>query len=517
MSALFVKKFFLLTVFFLGIAFIALFFILRERNNVPHEFIIALKGDLVQEVSVTGRVKPQESVDLAFENSGKVMRIYVKVGERVSSGEKLLELENENLLAELAKAGASVKAEQARLDELKRGTREEEIQVERVKVSNAKIALGDAKKNLVDKLNDAFTKSDDAVRNKVDQFFDNPRTSNPDLQFSPDSQVEIELELERTIIESTLVAWEASLNNLTTASALDLFAKEARANLDRIKSFLGNIAFAINDASQPISISKTTFDGWKSDVSTARTNINTATSNLSAAEEKLRAQDSNLVLAENELVLKESGATREELAIQEAKVEEVEANVWRYKAEIAKTIIRAPINGIITKQDAKVGEIIAANTAIVAVISDADFAIETNIPEADIAKIHIGDAASLTLDAYGNDVILKANVVLIDPAETIIDGVAIYKATLHFAEEDARIRSGMTANVDIMSARLENVIAIPGRVVITKNGNKFVRILEGVTIKEVPVQTGLRGSNGDIEIIDGVNEGDRVITFSRAE
>ena len=216
-------------------------------------------------------------------------------------------------------------------------------------------------------------------------------------------------------------------------------------------------------------------------------------------------------------MLKESGATSEEIVIQEAKVEEAEADIEHYSAEVAKTIIRAPINGVITRQDAKVGEIIAANASLVAIISDEDFSIEANIAEADIAKISVGDPALLTLDAYGSDVAFKANVVFLDPAETIIEGVATYKATLYFAEEDKRIRSGMTANIDILSARLENVIAIPGRAVITKNGDKFVRVLEGDVVKEVNVVTGLRGSDGNTEIIEGINEGDNVIIFFAGE
>ena len=135
------------------------------------------------------------------------------------------------------------------------------------------------------------------------------------------------------------------------------------------------------------------------------------------------------------------------------------------------------------------------------------------MPEADIAKVSVGNTSIVTLDAYGRDVVFEAKVVAIDPAETIVDGVATYKVTFQFIEDDERIKSGMTANIDITSDNRENVIAVPQRSIIRKNGDKFVRILDGNNVKEIKVETGLYGSDGNIEIIRGINEGDKVITF----
>ena len=211
-----------------------------------------------------------------------------------------------------------------------------------------------------------------------------------------------------------------------------------------------------------------------------------------------------------------AGTVSEQITAQEAQVKQTEAKKQNIQAQLTKTAIRSPINGIITNQDTKVGEIISANTAIVSVISEANWEIKTDVPEADIAKIEIGDKAKLTLDAYGEDVKFSATVILIDPAETVIEGVSNYKVTLHFDEKDERIRSGMTANLDILTAEKENVIAIPQRAVISKNGDKIVRILkDDETIEEVNVITGIRGSYGNIEIIKGISEGDRVIIFMK--
>lgn len=469
-----------------------------------YEFIVAKTGEVKQEVSVTGHVKPAESVDLAFEKTGKVAGIYVDVGSRVFSGQILMQLSNADLLAQLAEAEADVKSQKAKLEELKQGTRPEEIQVYETKVENAKASVEDAKKNLSDKIQDAYTKSDDAVRNKTDQLFSNPRTATPQLNYYlfMDSMSKLDIEGLRFLIEGILTSWNSA---------------EVDKNLNQISSFLDKISLAVNNAKANANLSQTTLDGWRTDISTARANINTAIANLTAAEEKLKTAQSDLDVAENELALKKAGSVPQQIIGQEAEVEKAEASANNIKAQISKSIIFSPINGIVTRQNTKVGEIVSADAAEVSVMSDVKFEIEANIPEADIAKIKISNPAKITLDAYGSDVVFEAKVVKIDPAETIIEGVATYKTTLQFSGNDDRVKSGMTANIDILTAKAENVIVIPQRAVAQKeNGDKIVKILkDDGAVEERKVATGLKGSDGNIEIVEGIQEGEKIITSTK--
>jgi len=153
------------------------YFLFWKDGEPAREIAAAKRMDIRQEVSVTGRVEPIESVDLSFEKSGRVRRVAVAVGERVSPGMILMSLENSDLYANRAEAEADLKVQQAILDEYRRGTRPEEILISEAKVKSAKSSVIDAASNLIDKINDSYTKSDDSVRNKVDQFFLNPRGS----------------------------------------------------------------------------------------------------------------------------------------------------------------------------------------------------------------------------------------------------------------------------------------------------------------------------------------------------
>src|SRR3989344_5917833 len=124
-------------------------------NGSPKvEFVEAKRMNLVQEVSITGRVKSAESVDLAFEKIGRISRVYAEIGDLIKAGGNLVSIDSADLQADLAKAEASAKSEEAKLKELIAGTRSEEISIQEVKVLNAKTLLEEARKNLADKIDD---------------------------------------------------------------------------------------------------------------------------------------------------------------------------------------------------------------------------------------------------------------------------------------------------------------------------------------------------------------------------
>lgn len=485
-------------------------------NRAPDEIFTVKRTNIAQELGITGSVKPAENVDLAFEKGGRIIKIYAKVGDKVVGGQILAALENSEATAEIARAEADVAMENAKLNELLKGTRPEELSVQETKVSNLKIAREDALRNLADKVEDAYTKSDDAVRSKTDQFFDDPFSANPQLQFFVSVPgIETDIESGRISVEAILKNWRNELEQLNLNGNFSDYEIDAKNNLDLIKSFLDKVALAVNSAEKKSNgqdLPQTTLLGWRADVATGRANINAAISNLTAAEEKLKNTESDLRFAESELFLKKSGTPEEQIAAQKAQTQKAEANADYYRSQLAKTIIQSPINGIITKKDAEVGEIVSANAPVLSVISQNKFEIEANIPEADVARIKIGNSASVILDAYGDEAVFEARIIGIDPAETISGGVPTYKATFQFSREDERIKSGMTANIRILTTNLQNAISLPQRAIILRNGKKIVYLLsEGKKIKEVEIKTGLKGTDGNIQILSGVKENDTIV------
>ncbi|MBU4480357.1 efflux RND transporter periplasmic adaptor subunit [Patescibacteria group bacterium] len=481
----------------------------REKV-VEYEYVTAERSNLVQEVSVTGKVKPASKVDLAFELSGKVLGIYADVGDKVYSGQKIAIMDSTQYQAQYNQAQAGWEVEQLKLDELNVGTRSEEIAVQEVKVQNAEQSLIDAENNMVVNIKDTFTKADDAIRNKADQLFDNPRSSNPQLNFTTGFVLKSQIESDRISVEEILNQWSIDGVNLDNFSSK---IQTIKTNLNKLASFLDEMSLAVNGMSITTTLTQTIVDGYKADINTARVNINTALSNMGTAEEKWRVAKSALGLAQQELILKKAGSTSEQIRSQEAKVASAKANMDNYKALINKTVIFSPISGVITKKNIEVGEIAQASSDILTIISEGEYEIETFVPEVDIAKISIGNTAKIILDAYDEDFVnFEAKIIFIDPAETIIEGVSTYKIKLRFTQKDERIKSGMTANIDILTASKENVILIPYRAVKTNGGDNYVEVLVGEEVVEKKIETGMRSTDGQIEIISGVEEGDKVIT-----
>ncbi|MFH0740130.1 MAG: HlyD family efflux transporter periplasmic adaptor subunit, partial [bacterium] len=412
------------------------------NKPLPYEFIIAKKQSVVQEVSVTGKVKPAQSVDLAFERGGKISTAPVQIGDLVEAGQVLASLDTSELQAQKEQAQANLENQEAQLAQLQNGTRPEELSVAVTTVDNAKKALFDVQNkatsdlanlnnDVQDTLNDAYTKADDAVNKQTQELFSNANTNSPQLTFYCSSyQLVIDSQTKKILANNSVINLKENNNSL----------EKALVDLNQISDFLNTMDSALSNAS---GLSASTISTYKGYVNTGRTNINTALTNVNALKQSISSQvitnQQNITTAQNSLEsaqknleLKQAGATGEQIQSQEAQVKAAQANVNNISAQIAKATLKAPIAGIITKQSAKPGEIAQAGAITVALISQAEFEIEANIPEADIAKVKLGDTANVTLDAYGADVEFQAKITKIDPAETVLEGVPTYKTTLQF-------------------------------------------------------------------------------------
>ena len=534
----FIKKpiFFIPAIIIIIVLGLALF---SGEKKPTYESTIVSRGDVIQEVSTTGRVKPVESVDLAFERSGKVISVGVNVGDKVVTGETLAFLENQELSAQVLQAQASLEAEQAKLNEMKKGTRLEEIQSAETRLNNAQVGVINAQNKAIADLESANTSAVNAGQAGVTAG-KNALLTLTDLQlkYFTDNSFESQnlANLKALAIKSLLGAENGGTMVASSIGALNggafgdiqlVMLSKDYSNLDLVLTNVIDAIQKVRNALNAVPISNAMTSTEKTTLAAEKTSIENYLNSVSIKKEALAVQkitndlsvaaaQSELALAQDNLNLKKAGYTAEQIQAQEARVKSSEANVLTYQAQLSKTIMRAPFDGIVTKQDAKVGEIITANVAIISMISDKNFEIEVNVPESDMTKIKIGNSARVTLDAYGKDVEFNARVVSIDPAEIIFEGIATYKTKLNFISEDERIKSGMTANIDILTAEKKDVIIVPQRAVSQIDGDKIIKVIGlDEEIIERKVEIGLKGSDGNIEIISGINVGDEVIVFMK--
>lgn len=491
------------------------YFYFASGKKAAVTYFAVKRGSVVSEVSVTGTVKPAQSLDLAFNASGRIKKIYVNVGDKVGAGQALANLDNSDIRAQLLQAQASVDTEQATLAELKVGTKPQDIQVEQSRLNKAGQDLANDYASVSNVLNDAYTKANDAVRQQVDIMFTNSEQANPQLVFQVNGfQIQNDTQNQRYAASIELNNWQNELSGLginAPTSTLEQALVNGPAHLNIIRNFLYKLSSAVQSSS---GLSQTTVLTYKTDITTALSEVNTGLTNISNQSQAISSQKVVVAQTQNELSSELAGNLPETISAQAAKVEQAKANAAYYESQLAKTILTAPFSGIVTRVVPDPGDIVNANDPVISLIGGGSFEIDANIAESDIAKLKVGDQASVTMDAYGPDAKFSAKVVQIDLSSTIIDGVATYKTTLRFDKEDTRILSGLTANLNILSDKKDNVLYIPTRDIVSDGTNKSVNVLRDEqkrTIEKVAIVTGLRGSDGMMEIASGLKEGDKVV------
>ena len=271
----------------------------------------------------------------------------------------------------------------------------------------------------------------------------------------------------------------------------------------------------------------------KTKISNAKTSILSQISSLISQEQTITMAEASFNNAEAQLNLKKAPATEFDITMAMAQVTQAEAGLALIDAQISKNLIRSPIGGIVASSDIQRGEISSPGKVVITILGDSNYEITANIPEADISKIRINNVVKVTLDAFGQDVIWQAKVTSIYPSEKMIEGVPTYETKIQFdVNGDERIKTGLTANLEITNAIKDNIINVPSRSIYEKDGQKFVKVVvqndddiatarfanlsetvenKKTIIYEVPISVGLKGSDGKTEIIFGIEEGDNIL------
>ncbi len=309
----------------------------------------------------------------------------------------------------------------------------------------------------------------------------------------------------------TFSALESSISN----------SNYTQAELDAAKATIDGQTTAISTAINTIQSSKQAYDdarlSYDTNVLSAEQSLNQAQVNYNNAVITARNavntartnKDQQINLAQSRVDNAASAAN-----VARAQIGQASANLDAVRNQIADNSLKSPIKGVITKINYEIGEQVTPSKALVSVLTENNYQIEVDISETDIAKLKLNDTAEITLDALGPDIKFTGKVYFIEPAATIIQGVTYYKVKISFDPTgQPSVKPGMTASAVIMTNKRENVLIMPARAVVEKDGKTIVRILENENVREAEVQIGLNGDDGMVEVLSGVNEGNKVVTF----
>ncbi len=249
---------------------------------------------------------------------------------------------------------------------------------------------------------------------------------------------------------------------------------------------------------------------------TAQSNLTIAVSNersqVKSAETAIEVQRAALSSAEATLSQRRSPARAVDLQVLRAQVQDVQVAYEEAAQRVRDTELRAPVAGVISEIIPARGEQLAPNGKVMGLVVTENYTVEASVPEADIAKVSVGQTAVVTLDAFGDDVPFSAKVLSIEPDRIKIQDAIFYKVSVAIDPTERPIKPGMTANITITTGEAADALIIPLRGIRTENGVRRVRVLQADgTAKEVEITLGLRGDEGRVQALTGVNAGDQII------
>ena len=507
------KKGIIITVVAVVIVGAGIYFFVVSRNNSKYQFVSVVKGTITEVVNVTGNTTPIQSLDLSFQTEGIVASVNKRAGDHVNAGDMLESLNTSSLQAQLAQAQAGVDAAQATLEELQAGPTPQAVQVSQAALATAQQTLANTYTSVGNAVADAYAKANDAVRNQIGTFYNSPDSDNPQLSFSiSNPQVLNNADSERTQVGQELVNWQNEINVLSptvSTSTLTKALQNAATHLSVVATMLNTDAVAVVDES---GLSPTITATYKTNVVNAITEVNSAATAINAVQQSLASEQAGIAQAQAQLAVTMAGSTAQAIAAQQAQVAQAQANAQSIRVNIANASLSSPINGVVTVQNAKVGQIATPGQIITSIISGNNFEVDTYVPETDIGKVAIGNSVTMTFDAFPGET-FAGKIFYIDPAETIESGVVDYLVKTSFNTPDARIKSGLTANLTINTKTDQNALILPQYAVVQNASGTFVDVLQNGVNTQVPVVLGVRDESGNVEIVSGVTEGEQVINI----
>jgi membrane fusion protein (multidrug efflux system) len=181
---------------------------------------------------------------------------------------------------------------------------------------------------------------------------------------------------------------------------------------------------------------------------------------------------------------------------------QIEALIAGQETRLESYVLRAPVSGVVLRQDGEVGEVAEPGTVLFWVGEPKPLRVEAEVNEEDIPRVTVGQRAVLKADAFP-DQVLEAKVDAITPKG---DPVAkTYR--IHLAlPEDTPLRIGMTVEVNVIARVSSDALLIPTSAL---RGSSLFVVENGVARRR-DVKAGIRGA-GNTQILQGLGETDRVI------
>jgi HlyD family secretion protein len=324
-----------------------------------------------------------------------------------------------------------------------------------------------------------------------------------------------QLQAQLTQSQANLTGAQMSIQSgLAAQASADAAVQAAAANVDRLQAL-------VEDAQRSLERTRELMAAGviaKRDLDTAQT-----------AYAQAQAQKQQGVAQLNQ-ARAQAQAARSQVAQARAQAAQAQAAVQLASVNLEKTVIRAPIDGVIVARNVDVGQTVAASfqaPVLFLIANDLTrMQVLADIDEADVGQLREGIPVNFTVDAYPRDN-FEGQISQIRLSPQTVQNVVTYTAVIDVANPDGKLKPGMTANINAISEQREDVLTIPNAALRfrpeteaaapqpntrSRQAGSVVYRVNGTQLEPVPVRLGL--SDGTVtEIVSGeLREGDRVAT-----
>ena len=213
-----------------------------------------------------------------------------------------------------------------------------------------------------------------------------------------------------------------------------------------------------------------------------------------------------------------------QLKLQEAQVKQAEASLKSAEIDLHYTKIVSPVDGIVVSKEVEVGQTVAASFQTPTLFNVAEdltkMQIEASIVEADISKVKEGQTAEFSVDGYPDEIFVGQVTQVRNQAITT-SNVVTYEVIIEIDNSAQKLKPGMTANVDIITAKKDDALLASNKALRfymeDENGqkqrytDKGIWVLENNQPRRISIKTGISDDDRTEVISDNLREGMDII------
>ncbi len=469
----------------------------------------SLSGDK-EGLALIGTVSSVSEATIRSETSGRLVRVYKKLGDNVSAGGIIAEFDNSGERASLLQAEGAYEQAKAGRD------------IASLNNGQSGSSLTDTKSLALNAITSAYTAMDDAVRGKTDGSFTDPKFQQVKLSIAvPDAILAISLENQRRSIEILLKTREAKNRTITQESDLVVELTSVQKEVALIKTYLDDLFTAYSKALPDTSFSQASLEANKASVQGARLSISGTLSSLVSTRTALTSSLTANQVSGSIVEGKSSGS----LASADAQVKQALGAYNAALSRLEKTIIRSPISGTLNSLTINTGDYVNAFTQVAVVSNNGALEVISYVNEEDAKRI--ANNALVTINGT-----IAGTVVRIAPA--LDPTTKKIEVRISIKDAKASLTNGQSVRVSIASKKKDtkklstsSPITIPlsslkltpqGAVVFLVNASNTLEALpvtEGAILGEyIQIIAGLTGTEEIVVDARGLKDGMEVIVDS---